>query len=210
VDVTVSAMPAYGDEARAEYGSLPNLEEATMAVTAPETAEAVETTETEDRSIEETEDHSAEAEDRSAEERPPARRSTNGRLRIEDRSAAPPPRPVEARIIESMRRVREGENRSLTDPTLGLVAPPELSTYFWDLLRPQSVVLESGIRVVVTDRQSVQFPRQTADPTATLYNELDPITESDPTYDQLTVTPKAIKALVRAARRRSRTRLPIC
>jgi HK97 family phage major capsid protein/HK97 family phage prohead protease len=196
-DVTVTAMPAYGDEARAEYRSLP--QEAAMAVTAPETAEAVDTTETEDRTVEETEDQSAETEDRSTEERPPARRSTTGRLRIEDRSATPPARPVEARIIDAMRGVREGENRSLTDPTLSLIAPPELSTYFWDLLRPQSVVLESGIRVIVTDRQSVQFPHQTADPTATFYNELDPIIESDPTYDQLTITPKAIKALVRGS-----------
>jgi len=166
-----------------------------MAVAGPETAEAVET-------IEETEDRSTEEhppEDRSTEERPPTRRSTTSRLRIEDRSAAPPPRPIEDRIIESMRGVKEGENRSLTDPTLSLLAPPELSTYFWDLLRPQSVVLESGVRIIVTDRQSVEFPRQTADPTATFYAELDPITESDPVYDSLTVTPKAIKALVRGS-----------
>lgn len=193
LDVTVTAAPAYGDEARCEYRSLPQLQEAAMAATAElEAAEAVETTETE----EPVQEPAQEAEDRSA---PPARRSTTGRLRVEDRSASPPPRPVEARIIESMRAVKEGENRSLTDPTLSLLAPPELSTYFWDLLRPQSVVLESGIRVVVTDRQSVEFPVQTADPTVAFYNELDPITESDPTFNQITVTPKAIKALVRGS-----------
>lgn len=154
----------------------------TVEAVTPETTEA----ESEERSTEER-----------AEERPTARRT--GGLRVEDRSAAPPPRPIEDRIIESMRQIPAGESRSLTDASLSLVAPPELSTYLWDLLRPQSVVLESGVRIVVTDRQQVEFPRQTADPTAAFYNELDPITESDPAFDQITVTPKAIKALVRGS-----------
>jgi HK97 family phage major capsid protein len=60
-------------------------------------------------------------------------------------------------------------------------------------------VLESGVRVIATDRSQVQWPRMTADMTAAFYNELDPITESDPTFDSITVVPKAIKCLVRGS-----------
>jgi len=186
-DVTVTAAPAYGDEARCEYRSLSTTaEEAAMTATqAPEAVETPETTTTpEDRS-----EAATQPEDRSQ----PLRRG----LRVEDRSANPPPsRPIEERIIDAMRAVPPGECRSLTEPNLSLVAPPELSTFLWDYLRPESVVLESGVTVIVTDRASVKWPRQTGDPTVGFYNELDAITESDPTFDELDVTVKAIKALV--------------
>ena len=110
----------------------------------------------------------------------------------------------------AMRAIKPGENRALTEPSLSLVAPPELSTFLWDVLRPQSVVLESGVQVIVTDRQTVEWPRTLTDPTAAFYDEIDAITESDPTFDTITATPKAIKALVRGSSKGSRTRAQTC
>jgi hypothetical protein len=43
-----------------------------------------------------------------------------------------------------------GESRSLSTSSASAVTPPELSTYLWDLLYPQSVLLSAGIQVVTT------------------------------------------------------------
>jgi phage head maturation protease len=186
-DVSIVSNPAYGSAAAVEYRSIPTTappsasQEAVMA-----DAPAVETPPVEPV-------EAPPVEDRSASPR------ISGGLRPEDRSGPAPQAPIEERIISSMRGIAPGENRALTDPSLSLLAPPELSTHLWDLLRPVSVVLETGITTITTDRQQVEWPRVTADPTAAFYNEADEITPSDPSFDTLTAVPKAIKALVRGS-----------
>lgn len=124
---------------------------------------------------------------------------TRGTLRAEDRTADPGP--VESRIIEAMRGIPRGEARALTDAdaSTGLVTSDEVSTFIWDRLRPASVVLASGIRVITTDREGVKWPTITADMTAAFYDELEEITASDPAFGELEVKPKAIKTLARGS-----------
>jgi len=103
-------------------------------------------------------------------------------------------------VLDAMRGVPAGEERDLTRVTAVPVEPQELSTYLWDLLRPFTVVLQSGVRTIDTQRKSVKWPQLTGDITADYYDELKPITESDPTFGEFELpVAKAIKALVRAS-----------
>jgi HK97 family phage major capsid protein len=76
--------------------------------------------------------------------------------------------------------------------------PPEYAASFWDRLVPQSVLLQSGVQVVQTSRDSLVIPRITADPSAAWTSEGATITASDPGADTLTATPRKLAALVRA------------
>ena len=129
-----------------------------------------------------------------------------GGLRVESRSGASGDRPVEERVLDAMAAVPKGEQRSLTELTgAGAdgpampVTPPELSTYLWDRLRDAAVVLQSGVRVIPTDRRSIKWPRLVGDMTADFYNELEEITPSDIDLDDHEATPKAIKSLARGS-----------
>jgi HK97 family phage major capsid protein/HK97 family phage prohead protease len=127
--------------------------------------------------------------------------SRGGGLLVEERSATSGEEMVEARVLDAMRAVPKGEARDLTsaDVSAGPVTPPQLSTYLWDRLRDQAVVLASGVRVITTTNRVVKWPRLVSDITADFYDELDPITESDPGFDEWEITPRAIKALVRGS-----------
>jgi HK97 family phage major capsid protein len=115
-------------------------------------------------------------------------------LAVEDRTADAPT--IEQRVLDGLRSVRKGEARSLTTSTADPIAPPELSTFLFDRLRASSVALRSGIRVIATDRESIQWPQITADMVPGWYAELDPIVASDPTFATLTATPKKLAARV--------------
>src|SRR5581483_6671449 len=73
------------------------------------------------------------------------------------------------------------------------------STFLWDRLRDQAVVLASGIRAITTSNKTVKWPRLVSDVTADFYDELDEIDETDPGFDEWEIDPKAIKALVRGS-----------
>ncbi len=118
-----------------------------------------------------------------------------GGLAVEDRTAAPEPT-VEDRVLDAIRSVQKGESRSLATTTAAAIAPPELSTYLFDRLRPASVALRSGIRIIATDRAQLQFPKLSADAATSFYNEAQAITPSDPTFVTLTATPRKLAALV--------------
>jgi uncharacterized protein len=128
--------------------------------------------------------------------------SAGGGLTVEDRTATPEHEGgVEERVLEAMRNVPKGENRDLTtaDVSAGPVTPPELSTLLWDRLRDQAVVLASGVRIITTTRKEVRWPRLISDVSADFYDELEEIDESEPGFDDFSVDPKAIKALVRGS-----------
>lgn len=145
----------------------------------------------------------ARAEYRSAPENPPTETTeeapvpeeTNpaGGLRVEDRAAASADEPsVESRVIDAIRSTRRGEVRDLTNATASAISPPELSTYLWDRLRPMSIMLAAGARVITTDSRSVTWPRLTADVDPGWYAETEVILEGDPAFAQLTATPKKL------------------
>jgi len=114
-----------------------------------------------------------------------------GGLAVEDRSAAAGPT-IEARVIDALRDVRKGETRALSTSSAAAIAPPELSTFLFDKLRAASVALASGVRVIATDRESIQFPQLTSDVSPAFYAELDTIAAADPGFATLTATPKKI------------------
>jgi HK97 family phage major capsid protein/HK97 family phage prohead protease len=127
---------------------------------------------------------------------------TGGGLMVEDRSATGGDGDdVETRMLDAMRNVPKGEARDLTtaDASAGPVTPPQLSTFLWDRLRDQAVVLASGVRVITTSNKTIKWPRLISDMTADFYDELDEIGESDMGFDEWEISPKAIKALVRGS-----------
>ncbi|MEJ7894672.1 MAG: phage major capsid protein [Solirubrobacteraceae bacterium] len=175
-DVTVTASPAYGDHAPAEYRSTPEppatgdpeRQEATMPPESTGGTAAPETTTTE-----------------------PA---ITGGLRVEDRTATAEPASVEHRVIDALRSVPRGENRALT--TSASVSPGELATFLFDKLRASSVALRSGITVLTTDKDSVVYPALTGDVAPGWFAEAAPITPGDPTFSTVTATPRKLAHLV--------------
>ena len=120
---------------------------------------------------------------------------TEGGLAVEDRAAEAGPT-IEQRVLDGLRSVRPGEARSLTTSTADPIAPPELSTFLFDRMRASSVALAAGIRVVPTDRESVQWPQITTDVAPTWYGETDTITPGDPILATLTATPRKLAHIV--------------
>ena len=190
LDVTVTAAPAYGDAAAAEYRSYRRPEEGRM--TATEAPEATETTHDPEPPQEAGADEPraesfAAATARHAPRRGPLRRT----------AAATGDRGADHRC-DAGGQARRGAlaHRPVAIPRrpagdlgalLGPAAPCER----------RARVRDPGDHRPAANR--VEFPRQTADLTVDFYDELDPITEADPSFDQLTVVPKAIKGLVRGS-----------
>lgn len=125
-----------------------------------------------------------EAEDRSSEER-------RGSLDVEAHK-------VESRtefdfvheVAEFARDVKRGETRSLT--TAISLSNPEFSTAFFDLLRPRSVFLASGVPIISTESDSLIYPKLSSDAVPGWYAEGDTITASDPGFTAGTATPRKL------------------
>ena len=166
-DVCVTAAPAYGDAAPAEYRSSSEPE---LAVTPPAIEENI-----------------VQTEDRTATIEAPV-----GGLAIEDRNAATPT--VEERIADGLRSVHKGESRALT--TAASVSPGELSVVLFDRLRASSVILATGITTLTTTADSVTYPTLTADVSPSWTTEAATITPGDPTFATLTATPRKLAHLV--------------
>jgi HK97 family phage major capsid protein/HK97 family phage prohead protease len=126
-------------------------------------------------------------------------RSNGAGLAVEDRAVRPDENgDIETRIAESFRSVRKGESRTLTtdDASGGAITPPELSTYIFDHLVPRSVALTSGIRVIPTDRHTINWPTVVDDPDAAWVAETDVIPASDPVFGALEAEPKKLATRV--------------
>lgn len=164
-DVSVVTSPAYS-EARAEYRAAPDPEPAAAAAPEPEP-------EPEEQAMPATEEQTA------------------GGLTREARAAQDQPN-IEERVLEAIASVRKGESRDLATASASPITPPELSTYLWQLLLPQSALLSAGIQVVTTDRESVVYPRlvQAVDPSWVAEGAVIP--EGDPVFDTLTATPRKL------------------
>ena len=165
-DVTVTAAPSYGDAAPAEYRSTPEPEPDPPAApaTEPETTEAT----------------------------MPEGTTPAGGLVVEDRSADDHERSIEERVVDAVRSIHKGESRSLTTANASELTPPDMSTFVWDRLRPASIALASGVRVITTERSEVIWPRIVSDVDPTWLGELDPIPAGDPAFGTLTASPKKL------------------
>lgn len=127
---------------------------------------------------------------------PPAER---GRLRVEDRTASSGGRPLESRIIDAVRSVGRQESRALTHAGTDPIQPDDLRRQLIDRLRERSVVIASGVPVLATDRKAVKAPLLTGDVEADWYDELQPITPSDPAFAEFELPVKGIKSLTIAS-----------
>lgn len=182
-DVSVVTTPAY-QAARAEYRSAPDqMVPPAPPATEPQEAIVPESTGGTTATI----DPAPSVEDRAAE--PVTERA--GTLRVEDR-AATPERTLEQRVETAIRSVNPGEARSLNTTTAEAVAPEEQGQFLWDRLRPASVMLAAGVRVIPTGRESVVWPRLTADVNPTWVGEEDIIPAGDPAFGTLEAKPKKL------------------
>jgi HK97 family phage major capsid protein len=117
-------------------------------------------------------------------------------LHVEDRAGSANNATIEHRVSDALRSVRKGEARSLTTSSASPIAPPELSTFLFQKLRASSVVLASGVRTIATDRESITWPKLSADVSPTWYGEGDTITPGDPSFVSLTATPRKLAHIV--------------
>ncbi len=97
-------------------------------------------------------------------------------------------------LAVASRETHPGEIRSLT--TAVSLATPEYSTQFFDVLRPTSAFLRSGVRTISTSNEAVIFPYLTADSTIGWVSEGGTITASDPTLAAGTATPHKLACRV--------------
>lgn len=123
---------------------------------------------------------------------PMEQENREGGLAVEDRSAVSSEPNIEQRVMDAMRSVRKGESRDLTTTSAEPITPPELSAFLWDKLRPVSVALASGLRVIPSDREKVVWPRLTADVAPDWIAEADEIPAGDPTFGTLEAEPKKL------------------
>lgn len=86
------------------------------------------------------------------------------------------------------------ERRVLGEATIGAggaVVPTPLAAGLIDLLRARTVTIQAGARTVPMTSQTLRIARQITDPTGGWRAENAAITESDPVFDQVTLTAKS-------------------
>ncbi len=171
LDVTLvgAERPAY-PAAAVEYRSQPPNQEAV----GPEVTDMAETADNQQQ-----EQGREQAEDRA---------HAPGGLNVEDRvEVTPTRRPLFEEISIAAREVSVGEVRSLT--TAVSLSNPEYSTQFFDVLRPQSAFLRSGVRTLTTQSDTVIYPVLTGDPAIGWVAEGGTIAASDPGLGSGTAVP---------------------
>ncbi len=175
-DVAVVTVPAYTASAT-EYRAAPEQ--------TPEAAPAATNTPEAEEAPMRTEDRQQEA---------PA-----GGLVVEDRTAQVEEPTAEQRVMDELRTVSRGESRALSVSANSAVAPADVSTVLFDRLRPSSVMLQAGVRVVTTERSEVTWPQLVTDVAPDFYAELEPIAAGDPGFQTLTATPRKLAHRIEAS-----------
>ncbi len=131
-------------------------------------------------------------------DKPPMTEPAGG-LKLEDRTATDDQAPIAQRIHEGFQSIKRGESRSLTDQSAAPIAPAELATYLFQFLAASSAALRSGVQVIPTERDRVIWPKLTADVNPGWYQELDVITPADPTFTQITATPRKLAVITQVS-----------
>jgi HK97 family phage major capsid protein len=95
-----------------------------------------------------------------------------------------------------------GELRDLatSGALTGALVPSDYQLYLWDRLAAQAVALKTNPTVIKTERHSILLPHLLTDASAAWVAENGAISESDPTGEQVTVTPTKIAALTKFSR----------
>jgi HK97 family phage major capsid protein len=95
------------------------------------------------------------------------------------------------------------EHRALsegTDSAGGYTVPTVLSAQLIDMLRADSVVMAAGAQSVPMARDNLSFAKVASDPVPAFRAEAAAIAESDPTFSQVTMTPKSLAVMVKVSR----------
>jgi HK97 family phage major capsid protein len=81
----------------------------------------------------------------------------------------------------------------------GVMVPTVLSSNLIDIVRNKARVFQAGAQTIVLESDVQTTPRQATDPVLTWHTENAQITESGPTFDQISWIPQALPCLVRAS-----------
>lgn len=120
-----------------------------------------------------------------------------GGLRVEERQVAQmTPR---GRVERAIAAVPAGECRDLVRANVDPVEPDDIRAVLLDRLRDTAVLARAGVPIVATERGIATWPRLTGDVGVSFYNELEPITESDPVMDDFAVPVKKLATLTRVS-----------
>lgn len=117
----------------------------------------------------------------------------NGSLRLGQRQNGYDEAPSSRLVLPSW-----SEYRALSEGTGsagGYLVPTEQATVWWDLLRRQSVFLAAGPRMIEVHTDRLEVPKIGASVTAAMVAENAQISPSDPTFEQVVLTPKKLAAL---------------
>jgi HK97 family phage major capsid protein len=123
---------------------------------------------------------------------------TAGALQVEQRQETTETRSYDEIVVASIRDVQVGETRSLASASSPL-SPTELSAQLFQSLRASSIALQSGIPVIATDRENIQWPMLNSDVAPAFYSEGGTITPGDPGFTTVTCEPAKIAHIVVAS-----------
>ncbi|MCC6162462.1 MAG: phage major capsid protein [Acidobacteria bacterium] len=82
----------------------------------------------------------------------------------------------------------------------GYLLPEAHWNRFIDRMRPQSVLIESGIRLIRTEATTLRLPAVLTDPAAVWRGEMESLAGAAPTYGHVSAYPKKLAAYVVASR----------
>lgn len=86
--------------------------------------------------------------------------------------------------------------RAMSTTSGSAIVPTTWSANLIDLARSKCAVIQAGASLIPMDAKVVQVGRLTGDPTAAFRDENSPVTASDPTFDNVTLTAKTMSTLV--------------
>jgi HK97 family phage major capsid protein/HK97 family phage prohead protease len=116
---------------------------------------------------------------------------TVGGLKAQSRNASVEPN-IEQRVSQALRSVRKGEARALSNTSAAAISPAELSTFLFEKLRASSVALSTGLRTISTTKESIVWPKLSADVSPSWVAEAATIPTGDPSFTTLTASPKKL------------------
>jgi HK97 family phage major capsid protein len=107
------------------------------------------------------------------------------------------PAPRDVPVMPTLREYREHEARALSEGTAsagGYLVPDQYVNSWFDMLRASSVVLSAGPVIIEATSDTVRIPRVSAGTTVGMVAENAAITPADPTFAEVSLTPKKAAA----------------
>lgn len=96
----------------------------------------------------------------------------------------------------------DAERRALSEGVTGaggVLVPTPMAAQVLDLARAQTRVMQAGAATVPMETQTLKIARQTGDPALAWHTEADTITDSNLSFDSITLTAQTLPCLVKAS-----------